>query len=247
MGLTPRRADATVAIVGVGGLGAPAALALAHAGVGRLLLVDDDTVDRSNLHRQILFRDQDVGRSKLEATVDGLARRRLDTRVELRPGRLSPGKTDLVAGADVIVECSDNFATKFLAADVARLTRTPIVHGAAIRWIGTAFAVGPEGGPCYRCLFEDIPPGAQAGCDLAGVVGPVCGIIGALQAHLALEILDSSETGKAPFGTLLSLDGLRDDLRARRIHRRTGCALCGQTPTIDAIDAARYQVQSEDY
>lgn len=237
------RADAKVAIVGVGGLGAPAALALAQAGVGTLLLVDDDTVDRSNLHRQILFRDKDVGRSKLEATVDGLSRRGLATKVELRTGRLSPGKESLVAGADVIVECSDNFATKFLAADVARLARTPIVHGAAIRWIGTAFAVGPEGGPCYRCLFEDIPPGAQAGCDLAGVVGPVCGVVGALQAQLALDILD----GKAPFGTLLSLDGLRDELRTRRIHGRSGCALCGAAPTIDAIDAARYQAQSEDY
>jgi len=239
VGMIPRE-EATVAIVGVGGLGAPAALALAHAGIGRLLLVDDDEVDRSNLHRQILFRDCDVGRSKLEATVDGLARRRVKTRVETRTGRLSPGHSELVAGADVIVECSDNFATKFLAADVARLAGKPIVHGAAIRWIGTAFAVGPEGGPCYRCLFEDIPAGAQAGCDIAGVVGPVCGIIGAMQAQLALEVLD----GKAPFGTLVSLDGLRDDLRVRRIRGRTGCALCGTTRTIDAIDAARYQASS---
>lgn len=235
MGVIPR-ADAKVAIVGVGGLGAPAALALAHAGVGTLLLIDDDTVDRSNLHRQILFRDADVGRSKLEATVEGLARRRTGTKVEVREGRLSPGREHLVEGADVIVECSDNFATKFLSADVARLRRTPIVHGAAIRWIGTVFAVGPEGGPCYRCLFEDIPPGAQAGCDIAGVVGPVCGIIGALQAQAALDVLD----GKAPYGTLLSLDGLRDELRSRRIHARGSCALCGASPTIDAIDASRY-------
>lgn len=244
MGVIARvpREEAKVAIVGAGGLGAPAALTLAHAGVGTLIVVDDDTVDRSNLHRQILFRDCDVGRSKLEATVDGLARQRTKTRVETREGRLSPGKTDLVAGADVIVECSDNYATKFLAADVARITRTPIVHGAAIRWIGTAFAVGPEGGPCYRCLFEDIPPGAQAGCDIAGVVGPVCGIIGALQAQLALDVLD----GKAPFGTLWSLDGLRDELRSRRIHGRSSCALCGTSPTIDAIDASRYQASPED-
>ncbi len=247
------RADKKAAIVGVGGLGAPAALALARAGVGTLVLVDDDVVDRSNLHRQILFREKDVGRSKLEATVDALGRRGLPTRLEVREGRLSPGKERLVADVDVIVECSDNFATKFLAADVARLSNIPIVHGAAIRWIGTVFAVGPEGGPCYRCLFEDIPPGAQAGCDLAGVVGPVCGVIGALQAQLALEILDAptarpeADRGSAAprLGTLFTLDGLRDDLRARRIRRREACALCGPARTIDAIDPSRYAAAPE--
>lgn len=244
MGMTRRpiaRDQATIAILGVGGLGAPAALALAHAGVGKLILIDDDEVDRSNLHRQILFRDADVGRPKLQATADALARRGLSTKTELREGRLDPMHTELLAGADVIVECSDNFATKFLSADAARLRRVPIVHGAAIRWIGTALAVGPEGGPCYRCLFEDIPPGAQAGCDIAGVVGPVCGVIGALQAHLALQALE----GDAAFGTLATLDGLRDELRVRRIRARADCALCGSHPTIDAIDAARYHPAEE--
>jgi molybdopterin/thiamine biosynthesis adenylyltransferase len=221
----------TAAIVGVGGLGAPAALALARAGVERLLLIDDDVVDRSNLHRQILFRDADVGRSKLEATIDGLRRNGLKTHLDARPGRLTPSTTSLIEGCDVILECSDNYATKFLAADVARLRGLPIVHGSAIRFIGTAFAVSGGGGPCYRCLFEDIPPDAQAGCDIAGVVGPVCGVIGALQAHLALT---------AAYGTLISLDGLRDELRVRSIPARAGCPLCGPERTIDAIDAARY-------
>jgi molybdopterin/thiamine biosynthesis adenylyltransferase len=231
------RADARVAVVGVGGLGAPAALALAKAGVGSLILIDDDVVDRSNLHRQILFRDADVGRPKIDAAIDSLQRRGWRTNVEARRGRLTPQTIDYVDGADVIVECTDNYATKFLAADVARLKNLPIVHGSAIRWIGTALAVGPAGSPCYRCLFEDIPEGAQAGCDVAGVVGPVCGVIGALQAHLALSLLDGPET----YGTLISLEGLRDELRVRRISARAGCALCGSGATIDAIDAARYQ------
>lgn len=226
----------SVAIVGVGGLGTPAALALAHAGVGRLILIDDDVVDRSNLHRQILFRDADVGRSKLDAAIDALAREKTDVDVVARRGRVTPGSVELLEGADVILECSDNYATKFLAADAARLRRTPVVHGAAIRWVGTVLVAGPDGGPCYRCLFEDIPPGAQAGCDVAGVVGPVCGVVGALQAHFALQVLD----GAPAFGTLATLDGLRDELRVRVASRRNRCALCGVSPTIDAIDASRY-------
>lgn len=221
----------TAAIVGVGGLGAPAALALAHAGVD-LVLIDDDVVDRSNLHRQILFRDRDVGRPKLDATIDGLRRRGVKVSLEARAGRLTPATVDHVRGCDVILECSDNYATKFLAADVARISEVPIVHGSAIRWTGTAFAVGPRGGPCYRCLFEDIPEGAQDSCDVAGVAGPVCGVIGAMQAHLALT---------AAYGTLITLDGLRDDLRVRSIRARATCDLCGSKRTIDAIDTARYQ------
>ncbi len=224
----------TVALVGVGGLGAPAALALARAGVESLILIDDDTVDRSNLHRQILFRDADVGKSKLAATIDSLRRKGLKTKLEAREGRLTPSTLEYLNGADVIVECSDNYATKFLAADAARLRERPIVHGSAIRWLGTVLSVGPTGSPCYRCLFEDIPECAQGGCDVAGVVGPVCGIVGALQAHLALA-------GSAEYGTLIALDGLRDGLRTRRIPARAGCALCGSARTIDAIDAARYQ------
>lgn len=222
----------SAAIVGVGGLGAPAAIALAAAGVERLILIDDDIVDRSNLHRQILFRDRDVGRPKLEATIDGLRRRGFKTQLDAREGRLTPETVDHVRDCDVILECSDNFATKFLAADVARLRSIPIVHGSAIRFVGTAFAVGPTGGPCYRCLFEDIPAEAQAGCDVAGVVGPICGVIGAMQAHLALT---------SAWGTLITLDGLRDDLRIRSIRARAGCELCGAHRSIDAIDPARYQ------
>ncbi len=226
------RADRTVAIVGVGGLGAPAALALAHAGVGKLVLVDDDVVERSNLHRQILYRDADVGRPKLEAAADALRTARADLQVELRTGRLTPSTTSIVDGADVILECSDNYATKFLAADVARRTKRPIVHGAAIRWVGTVLVVSPEGGPCYRCLFEEVPEGAQAGCDVAGVVGPVCGVIGALQAHFALQILDAPTIAEsAAFGTLATLDGQHDELRVRKVAGRNQCALCGVPPS----------------
>jgi molybdopterin/thiamine biosynthesis adenylyltransferase len=230
------RAAASIALVGAGGLGAPVALALARAGIGRLIVIDDDVVDRTNLHRQVLFRDADVGRPKLEATVEALARISPSTQVEARAGRLRPGSERLIEDADVVVECSDNFATKFLAADLAHLLRKPIVHGAAIRWIGTALAVSGEGTPCYRCLFEDIPAGAQASCDVAGVMGPVCGVVGGLMAGLALSIVD----GRARFGALLSLDGRAQSLRSIALSARADCPLCGASPAITAIDPARY-------
>ena len=231
------RAKARVAIVGVGGLGAPVAMALSRAKVGALILIDDDVVDRTNLHRQILYRDADVGRHKLEAARDAIARIS-ETRVELRRGLLHPGSTSLLDDADVIVECSDRYAVKFLAADVARLTERPIVHGAAIRWVGTAMASGPRGGPCYRCLFEDAPEGAQQSCDVAGVIGPVCGIVGAVQAHFTLKILDGNAS--AVFGTIASFGGRTDTLRLRTAARRASCPLCGTSPTIDRIEPTRY-------
>ncbi|GAC1351572.1 MAG: thiazole biosynthesis adenylyltransferase ThiF [Polyangiales bacterium] len=238
---TPARANARVAIVGLGGLGCPAALALSHAGVGTLRLIDDDQVDRSNLHRQILYRDQDVGRRKVDAAADALMRATPSVKIELRADRLHPGTVALLEGVDVIVECSDNYATKFLTADAARLLHCPVVHGAAIRWIGTAFAVSTVGAPCFRCLFEDMPKGAQGGCDVSGVVGPICGIIGAIQAQFALDIIDPNTP--SPCGTLVSLDGLKSDegaLRYRAVPRRNQCPLCGVHITIDAIDSSRY-------
>jgi molybdopterin/thiamine biosynthesis adenylyltransferase len=231
-----KRDEARIAIIGVGGLGTPAALALAHAGVGTLLLVDDDVVDESNLHRQILYLPEDVGRHKLDAAHDALLRERPSLNVELHRGRLHPGSIDLLARADVVLECSDRYAVKFLAADAAHLLKKPIVHGAAIRWIGTALATGPTGSPCYRCLFEDLPEGAQQTCDVAGIVGPVCGIVGALQAQLALDVIDE----RPSFGELVTIDGWRGTHRLLKIRARAACALCGTSPTIAGIEASRY-------
>jgi molybdopterin/thiamine biosynthesis adenylyltransferase len=225
-----------VAVIGVGGLGAPVCWALARAGVGALTIIDDDVVDATNLHRQILFREEDVGRHKIEATVDAL--RRLSKTIEIVPvrARLTPANVEVLSRADVVVECSDRYAVKFLAADAAKLLRKPIVHGAAIRWIGTAMATSAEGKPCYRCLFEDLPDGAQQSCDVSGVVGPVCGIVGALQADLALRILD----GERPFGEIASLDARRESIKYTAFRARSSCPLCGDAPSIDRIEPARY-------
>ena len=230
------RAGACIAIVGMGGLGTPAALALAHAGIGRLLLLDDDVVDESNLHRQILYRPEDVGRPKLDAARESLLRERPSLRVDLHRGRLHPGSIDALLPADVVLECSDRYAVKFLAADAAHLLCKPIVHGAAIRWIGTALATSAQGAPCYRCLFEDLPGGAQQTCDVAGIVGPVCGIVGGLQAQHALDIVD----GRPRYGELVTIDGWHGTHRFTRISARASCPLCGTSPTIAGIEASRY-------
>jgi molybdopterin/thiamine biosynthesis adenylyltransferase len=230
--------QARILVVGVGGLGCPAALALAHAGVGALTLVDDDDVARSNLHRQILFADADVGKPKAETARATLIARYPSLRVNVQNTRFLPeNASTLLAGHDLVVEGSDNFATKFLVADACALHRVPVVHGAAIRWHGTAFAVSAAGKPCYRCVFEDIPWDAQATCDSAGVMGPVCGVVGALMADLALQVLDLNGSQRQPFGVMRSFDGKTDGLRERSLSARSGCRLCGDAPAATRIQA----------
>ncbi|MBX3208848.1 MAG: HesA/MoeB/ThiF family protein [Labilithrix sp.] len=235
--MTASWASARVLVVGVGGLGCPAALALARAGVGTLGLADDDEVDVSNLHRQILFDDGDVGRPKVPAAAARLREVFPAVRLELHETRLLPANAvELVARYDLVVEGSDNFATKFLAADACAIAKRPVVHAAAVRWHGTALAVGPRGGPCYRCLFEDVPLENAPNCAEAGVVGPMVGVVGAAQADLALSVL----AGDDVFGELFTFDGKALASRRRRLSRRRGCALCGDAAHIQDIQPRRY-------
>jgi molybdopterin/thiamine biosynthesis adenylyltransferase len=231
-----------VLVIGVGGLGCPAAMVLARAGasgglVGTVGLADDDVVDASNLHRQILFGEADVGAQKVGAAAAALRKMAPSVEIVEHATRLLPGNAvDLVRGYDLVLEGSDNFPTKFLAADACRLAERPVVHAAAVRWHGTALAVGPEGGPCYRCLFEDVPREDAPNCAEAGVVGPMVGVVAAAQADLALSIL----AGEDVFGTLFTFDGKTLAARRRRIASRRDCALCGEARSIRDIQAARY-------
>jgi adenylyltransferase/sulfurtransferase len=234
-----------VLLVGVGGLGCPAALVLARAGVGTLGLCDDDAVERSNLHRQILFTEGDVGASKLDAAARALRSARggegSPPNLRLHRTRLLPDNAvSTVSEYDLVLEGADNFATKFLAADACAIAGVPIVHASAVRWIGTALAVRAAGGPCYRCLFEDVLPAEEApSCAEAGVMGPVVGVVAAAQADLALAILDGVAVG----GELVTYDGRTDVLRRRTIPSRAECPLCGQ-----GLSAARIQhIEPERY
>jgi molybdopterin/thiamine biosynthesis adenylyltransferase len=228
-----------VLLIGLGGLGCPAALALVRAGIGQLVLCDDDIVDEGNLHRQILYGPEDVGADKLEAARRALASvaQITGTQLELVHSRFLPDNArSLVRNVDLVVEGADNFATKFLTADACYLEHRPVVHGAGIRWMGTAWAVAATGQPCYRCLFEDVPAGRQANCDSAGVMGPVVGVVGAMLAELALKTL----SGRSPHRGVWTFDGKTDVLREVPVQARKDCALCGTPARIREIDESRY-------
>lgn len=227
-----------VLLVGAGGVGAPCALALAEAGLIHLRIADDDDVELGNLHRQILFRDEDVGKSKLEATKAALLARAPSMKIELRQGRALPDTAlELMRDVDVVVDACDNFPTRFLLADAAKITGIPIVHAAAIRWFGTVLAAKAEGSPCYRCLFEDLPEGPAPDCATGGIVGPVVGVVGALAAEMAVSA--AFDDGRLT-GHIATFDGQRDELRLVAIAPRESCPLCGPSRTIFSLDEARY-------
>lgn len=230
----------TALIIGLGGLGCPSALALARAGVGRLVLCDDDVVELSNLPRQILYTEGDVGRHKLDVAREALLAEGAQEVVLVRSRFLPENSRSLVQGADVVLEGADNFATKFLTADTCFLEGVPIVHGAAIRFHGTAFSVSARGRPCYRCLFEDLLPEEQApNCSGAGVFGPVVGIVGALVADLALDVLLGHDDRQ---NKVFSFDGKTQTLRSASMSPRPSCPLCGdaQTSRIESIRRETY-------
>ncbi len=248
MSAPPEPRPVRVLLVGAGGLGCAAGQVLARS-VPRLsrplsvTVIDDDTVSADNLHRQVFYRDHDVGAPKAALFAERFAseaRSRGGT-VEVRSihGRLVPENAlALATSHDVILEGADNFATKFLVSDAARLARRPVVHGGVVRWAGYTLATGPESCPCYRCLFEDLPREQPDTCAVAGVVGPLVSVVGALQARLALSILLGREDG---YARLVHADALRGGpIRTRTLLPRAGCPSCGERPTLRTIDPAAY-------
>jgi molybdopterin/thiamine biosynthesis adenylyltransferase len=218
------RAQSRVLVVGVGGIGCPAGLALARAGIGTIGLCDDDEVDLVNLHRQILFAesDADAHASKVDAAARALRAIAPSVEVRVHKERLLPdGAVDLVRQYDVVLEGADNYATKFLAADACGLAGVRVVHASAVRWVATALAVGALGRPCYRCLFEDVPAD---------------GVIAAAQVDLALAMIE----GVPVEGQLVTFDGRTDTFRRRSIVARGDCPLCGHRPRIRNIEPQAY-------
>jgi molybdopterin/thiamine biosynthesis adenylyltransferase len=229
-----------VLLLGAGGLGCPAALALAAAGVARIGIVDDDRVEATNLHRQVLFTDADVGEAKAAAFARALSRRFPAIAVTLHAVRFEVGNAlELVAAYDVVVDGTDNFAAKFLANDAAVLAGKPLVHGAAVGLGGQLLTVPKQGRPCYRCLFEEPPPiGVGASCAEAGVLGPVPGVIGALLGAEAARLAK----GESPafVGRLVQYDSRSMSVRTVRYNPNPLCAVCGPEARIRALAAGDY-------
>ena len=218
---------ARVLIIGAGGLGSPAAMYLAAAGVGQLVIVDDDVVDLSNLQRQLLHHDADIGRNKATSADDALHTINPDIQITPLAERLQDERLAAeVRLADVVLDCSDNFATRFAVNAACVRERTPLVSGAAIRLQGqvAVFDTRDDSSPCYSCLYK---PGEaeEETCAATGVLSPVVGIIGSLQALEALKLILS--LGDTLAGRLVVFDGMAHDWRTLRLQRDPGCPVCG--------------------
>ena len=221
---------ARVLVVGAGGLGSPAAMYLASAGIGTLVLADGDTVDLTNLQRQILHRDDAVGRAKAESGQDTLADLNPECRVVPLIERLAGERLAAeVASADVVLDCSDNFATRHAVNRACVALRKPLVSGAAIRFDGqvSVFDTRQATSPCYHCLFPEGQGVEEMRCAVMGVFAPLTGIIGCVQAAEALKLLIGCGTSLA--GRLLLLDGLAMEWRSISVPRDPGCVVCGHT------------------
>ena len=224
---------ARVLCIGAGGLGSPAALYLAAAGVGTLGLVDFDRVDITNLQRQILHGTKDIGRSKLESARDRLRDINPEIEIESHECRFSSENAEqIVADYDVVVDGSDNFATRYLSNDVCVFARKPNVYGSVFRFEGQTAVFAPHlGGPCYRCLFpEPPPPESVPNCAQAGVLGVLPGIIGMLQAIETIKLVVG--IGEPLIGRLLHFDALKAQFRELKLRRDVQCPVCGDSPTI---------------
>ncbi len=230
-----------VLVVGLGGLGSPASLYLAAAGVGTLGLADHDTVERGNLHRQILHEDGGVGRPKVESARERLLRLNPEVRIELAPGGVTPDNAvSLFSNFDLIVDGTDNFPARFLNCDAACLAGKPLVYGSIFQFEGQVSLFHPAGGgPCYRCLFPEMPPpGTVPGCAEAGVFGALCGIVGSWQAAEAIKWILG--IGEPLIGQLKVIDTLSGRDRLVAIKKDPDCPLCGSRAVIRGIRADAY-------
>ena len=216
---------ATVAIVGVGGLGAPAALYLAAAGVGRLRLIDDDKVSLSNLQRQIVYRGADVGAPKAERARQVLIELNAHVDVEAEAQRLTEANAAfLIKGADVVLDGSDDFATRFAVNAGCHAAGMTLISGAVGRWDGQVAVFAP-GGPCYRCFVPEAPPDAET-CARVGVVGALTGVIGSLMALEAIKHV--AQAGETLAGRIFLFDGLKGAARTVTLARDPACQVCGR-------------------
>src|SRR5580765_508665 len=226
---------AKVLVVGAGGLGSPALLYLAAAGVGTIGIVDDDTVDAGNLQRQVAHRTQDVGRPKTASAADAVARVNPEvTVVEHRERLRADNAAGLVAAYDVVVDGADNFGTRYLVSDACAMAGKPDVWGSVLAFDGQLSVWWAGHGPCYRCVFPEPPPdGSVASCATAGVLGAMCGVVAAMQVTEVVKLITGS--GEPLVGRLVIHDALGASTATLPLVRDPGCPVCGDAPTITSL------------
>ncbi len=230
--------DAKILLLGAGGLGSPAALYLAAAGVGTIGVIDMDVVDRSNLQRQIMHSVTNIGMSKTESAKSRILSLNPDCDVILFNERLDAANVvDIISQFDLVVDGTDNFPTRYLLNDASVITHTPVVHGSIFRFEGQVTVLDPENGPCYRCMLPAPPPPELApSCAEAGVLGVLPGIVGSLQALEAMKYV--LEIGKPLIGRLLAFDSLEESFRTYEVRKNPDCPACGASahPVIKEYD-----------
>ncbi|MCI0655146.1 MAG: molybdopterin-synthase adenylyltransferase MoeB [Methylococcaceae bacterium] len=222
--------DARCLIIGMGGLGSPASMYLAAAGVGTLVLSDFDRVDLSNLQRQIMHSTFDIDKPKVESARETLEALNPSVRIEVRDKQLDSGElANEVGVADVVLDCSDNFATRFAVNRACVATKTPLVSGATIRFEGqiSVFDLRDAANPCYNCLYAELDELSES-CARTGVVAALTGVVGSIQALEAIKIL--SNVGKPLAGRLLLLDALTMEWNTLRLAKNPSCPTCSQAP-----------------
>ena len=230
-----RLKNAKVLCVGAGGLGSPTLLYLAAAGVGTLGIVEFDVVDESNLQRQVIHGQSDIGRSKAESARDSIKEINPLVQVNLHEERLdSTNVMELFAQYDLIVDGTDNFATRYLVNDACVLLNKPYVWGSIYRFDGQASVFWSEYGPCYRCLYpEPPPPGMVPSCAEGGVLGVLCASIGSIQVNEAIKLL--AGIGEPLVGRLMIYDALEMTYRQVKVRKDPDCAVCGEHPTVTEL------------
>jgi len=220
--------DSHVLIIGLGGLGSPVALYLAAAGVGHLTLVDDDKVEISNLQRQIIHSEENIDQLKVESAAESIRAINNECQLDVKTTRLNKQTLiEIVKRADVVVDCSDNFATRFLLNEVTQMCKVPLVSGAAIRMEGqvTVYDSRNEGSACYRCVYQDEGE-LQQTCSESGVLSPLLGIIGSMQAVEAIKLITG--IGESLAGRLMIFDALSMSWQEMTLRQDPNCPVCNK-------------------
>jgi molybdopterin/thiamine biosynthesis adenylyltransferase len=223
---------ASALVVGAGGLGSPALMYLAAAGVGRIGIIDGDRVDLSNLNRQLIHRENSVGRGKADSAADALRAFRSNIELEAHQEAITAGNAiDLFGRYDVVVDGSDNFPTKYLLSDASVITGVPLIHAGVVRFGGQIFSVLPRQGPCLRCLIPEIPPRKDSPtCSEAGVLGAAAGVVGSWQAVETVKTLLC--IGQPLCDRMLVIDTLEGSVSVFPLRKDPDCPACGKSPRI---------------